>query len=117
MRPKMTDLERAVWAELRWHKGKRLAITYRVLARKLNAPERAVRNAVSRLVNVFHKPICASYHPEHGGYYIPATQEEIEETYCKYYKHALSLLRRASELKNIKLRSLLEQLKLDLKEV
>lgn len=113
----MSELEKEIWQALKWRKGKEYAISYHKLAEELGVHERAVRAAVKRLIEVFLLPICSSYAPDCGGYFIPQTEAEVNAAYEKLYKHGLSLLTRAARLKRIGARQFMRQLRFDFKEI
>ena len=112
----MTELEKEVWEALKGRKGKESAVSYHILANELGVHERAVRAAVKRLIEVFLLPICSSYAPDCGGYFVPQNEAEVNAAFEKLYKHGLSLLTRAARLRRIGARQFMRQLKFDFKE-
>jgi len=105
----MTMSEREVWAVLGLIHGKANAISHKDLAHKTNKPERKVRSIVVSLIIKHRLVICSSYDRENGGYYLPETGDEVQETCKKLHGHALGILFRESVIKKISLAELLKQ--------
>ena len=98
--PKMSQDELTVWNALRYHKGKENAITQHRLAEHTGISPRHVREIIKYLVEN-HKLEIASSYDSGGGYYIPVSQKEVDETCDKLYGHALSILKRYSVFKKV----------------
>lgn len=94
---KSFETSNQIWHILQAHKGKASAITQHGLASATGLNPRAVREIVKGLIEEEHRLICSSYQG-HGGYYLPETQNEIEETRRLLRSHAISIFRRCKAL-------------------
>lgn len=112
-RPGLTDLEARVLAAIRAHRGRANAISRAELAEATGLPDRTVRKVKERLIKVYGYPVCCDY--ERGGYYWPATDEEIQFARRKLRRHALGILVSDSRLGKIsrRMRNVIEQLRLE----
>ena len=98
--PKMSQDELTVWKTLLHHKGKKHSITQHRLADHTGISCRHVREIIKALVEEHRQEIASNY-DSGGGYYIPVSQKEVDETCDKLYGHALSILKRYSVFKKI----------------
>lgn len=112
-RPGMSSHEAQVAGLIKARRGRERPIGRAELAEAAGLPDRSMRRIIGRLVEVFGLPICSSY--ESGGYYWPASQEDIDRTRRKLRGHALSILVRQSRLGRTsrRMRDIIEQLRLE----
>jgi len=112
--PRMSKYERQAMNILSGvHRGAGKPITYRVLAQSLGVAERTARRIVRRLTILYHMPICTSYDADGGGYYWAERPEEIRACADQLEQHAVSILSRAADLRNVSLSKYLGQLQLE----
>lgn len=109
-----TMQERQVWTVLSLKRGKSQAISQERLANITNKNTRAVRKVVESLIVNHRVVICSSYDKENGGYYLPETDAEIEETCRKLHSHALQILKRESVIQKITLAELLKKYQMEI---
>lgn len=108
---KLTTDETRVWGVLKLYKGRDKAINQYDLAKLTGIPnERRVRAIIKDLVEVHHKMICSDYRSKDGGYFVPATQEEVDINYRQLKAHALSILKRASVFRKFDLVAIQQEL-------
>jgi len=93
----MTGREQAVWDVLRYRHGRDAAISRRDLAEASGVPDRKLRDIIHALVVDHRKRIVSDY--SGGGYYIPASQAEVEDHLRVLECHAKSILHRMAVLK------------------
>lgn len=74
----MTELETRILDLLRKRKGHKLAIRAKTIATLLGVSEREVRDAIKTLIEQYNHPIASTVEPPYG-FFIPASQEEIEQ--------------------------------------
>ncbi len=110
----MKTEERHVYAVIGLCRGKKNAVSQNELARMANKSPREVRRIVESLIVDHRIVICSSYDKENGGYFLPQTDEEIQETCKKLHGHALKILMRESTLKKITLAELLKKYQMEI---
>ena len=116
-RPGLGDMEGRLLAIIRAHRGPARAIGKKALAKLTGLTERHARRIVKDLIEIHGFPICSSYAARAGGYYWPATNEDIQAVRRKLRSHALSILVRQARLGRTskRMRNILEQLRLEVR--
>lgn len=95
---------RRVWNALHGHVGKDSAIGQAALAEKAGLGPRKMRDLIWELIVDLGKTICTRYGGrKQAGYFLPASQAEIDETVEVQKGHALKILRKISALKKTSL--------------
>ncbi len=97
MRTVSAEVKRKVWTIVQDCRGKARAVTQAGIARRAGVCPRVARDAVKALIEEDRCQICSDYKGG-GGYYLPETEAEIEETREILRGHALSILKRAKAL-------------------
>lgn len=92
-----TDSKTTVWEILQSHKGKANAISQHDLAGQAGLSPRGAREIVKLLIEEERRLICSNYSGT-GGYYLPETDAELEETRTILKAHARSIFRRCQAL-------------------
>lgn len=86
-----------VWMVLQAHRGRANAISQNNLAHEIGLGPRTAREVVKHLIENEGRQICSAYNAG-GGYYLPETQDEIEETRRLLRSHAISIFKRCKAL-------------------
>lgn len=97
MRTVSYEVRNKVWAILGGRVGKARAITQNGLAKACGISARVARDAVKHLIEDDGIQICSDYKGG-GGYYLPESEAEVEETREILRHHARSILKRAQAL-------------------
>lgn len=108
--PVMTLQQAQVWALIQQRIGRGSAIRRRDLARATGITDRKLRDIIHDLVVVHKKAIISDY--THGGYYLPANEQEVAEHVRVLEAHALSILHRMATLKRRPVRDIQMELPL-----
>lgn len=92
-----SDNKNTVWEILQSHKGKAQAISQHDLAGQAGLSPRGAREIVKLLIEEERRLICSNYSGT-GGYYLPETEAELDETRAILKAHARSIFRRCQAL-------------------
>ena len=116
-RPGLEQAEARILAIVRKRRGPARAIGKADLAELTGLTERHARRIIKDLIEIHGFPICSSYAARAGGYYWPATDEELAEVRRQLRGHALSILMRDARLgkSSRRMRHIREQLKLEVR--
>jgi len=108
----LSDEQRLVYECIAPCQGKAAAIPVAEIIRRTGIQDRKARGIVKELVEEKGHMIASCP----TGFYVPVTPEEVREVYRQYVSWGLSLLTRASRIRNSpRLQSMLGQLELELK--
>ncbi len=102
----MTWDEERIWTTLIPRRGRENAVSQHWLSEVTGIPARHVRQAIERLIVHHGKRICSDYSRD-GGYYIPATDDEVEATCARLRGHAIKILQREAVLRRVTVQRLL----------